>query len=58
MAADFGKDLKALVGEEGIWGSLAEHLGYRLLATVQVVTASYRERSWCWFVEEKGTAGI
>ena len=48
FAADFGKDLNALVGEEGIQGSLGEHLGYRLLATVQVVMASYHERSWCW----------
>lgn len=48
FAAGFGKDLKALLGEEGIRGSLAERLGYRLLATVQVVTASYQERSWCW----------
>lgn len=48
FAADFGKDLNAVVGEEGIRGSLGEHLGYRLLAAVRVVTASSRERSWCW----------
>lgn len=55
LAADFGKDLNALVGEGGIWGSLAEHLGYRLSVTVHVVPASYRGAG---FTEEKGAAGI
>lgn len=54
FAADFRKDLNSLAGEEGIQGSLAEHLGYRMLATVQVVTASYHECSWCWLHRGEG----
>lgn len=52
FAADFRKDLTSLDGEEGIQGSLAEHLGYRVLATVQFVMASYHECSWCWLHRE------